>query len=86
MQQVGRLAMRAEGDNWNAYYAMPGTMDGALPLGSIKLAFVQTPERKQIFMDLMREAVGDMIEAQVGVRPEWGGDEPAPEHERAGRA
>ena len=40
-QQVGRLAMRVEGDFWRAYYAMPGTMEGALLLGSIAMGAVQ---------------------------------------------
>lgn len=84
--QIGRLAMREEGENWNAYYAMPGTMEGAIFLGSIKLAFVQQPDRKNAFMALMREAVGDLIEEQVGVRPIWGGEKPAPESERGGSA
>ena len=26
MQQIGRLAMRKEGGNWNAYYALPDSM------------------------------------------------------------
>lgn len=84
--QVGRLALRIEGENWNAYYAMPDTMDGAMQIGSIKMAFVADhPERRRAFMNLMREAVGDLIEKIVGVRPLWP-DEPvrAPEHERAG--
>jgi hypothetical protein len=85
--KIGRLALREEGTNWNAYYAMPGTMDGAIPLGSIRLATVLgRPERKEAFMTLMREIVADIIEQSVGVRPTWGGPENAPEHEHAGRA
>jgi hypothetical protein len=76
--QIGRLAMREEGDEWKAYYAMPDTMKGALFLGSIKMKFVESPERKQAFMDLMREAVGDIIEEKTGVRPVWGGPKAAP--------
>jgi hypothetical protein len=86
-QQVGRLAMREEGDTWVAYYAMPGTMDGALVLGSIKMAIAANADRKQEFMALMKEAVADLIESQCGHRPVW--PEPpqaAPEHERSGRA
>lgn len=63
---------------------MPGTMEGALYLGSIKMQFVQDDGRKKIFMDLMREAVGDLIEDAVGVRPIWGGPKGAPESERSG--
>lgn len=80
--QVGRLAMREEGDEWRAYYALPDTMKGALFLGSIKLKFVERPERKKAFMDLMREAVADIIESQIGIRPVWGGEKVAPFWER----
>lgn len=33
--KIGRLAMRHEGSNWSAYYAEPGTMEGAIFLGSV---------------------------------------------------
>lgn len=86
-QQIGRLAMRVEGDKWTAYYALPGTMTGALYLGQIQMRFVQKPERKDAFMSLMREAVSDILEEATGVRPEWPepAGRPAPQHERAGR-
>jgi hypothetical protein len=85
LEQVGRLAMRVEGDWWNAYYAMPGTMEGAIPLGSIQMAIVQDESAKQIFMALMRDAVTAIIKDAVGVTPHWPDDcvRPAPEHERA---
>jgi hypothetical protein len=35
-------------------------------------------------MELMREAVADMLEEQLGSRPQWCGPEVAPESERAG--
>ncbi len=85
--EVGRLAMRVEGDNWNAYYAAQGTMDAAIPLGSIRMAAIaNNPERKQAFMDMMRDTVCDLIEEATGVRPEWTEPRRAPEHERAGSA
>lgn len=76
--QIGRLAMREEGDEWKAYYAMPDTMKDAIFLGAIKLRFVAIEKRKLAFMDLMREAVGDLIEDDVGIRPVWGGPKTAP--------
>lgn len=85
--QVGRLAMRHEGENWNAYYAMPGTMEGAIHLGSIRMgAVVSNPARKEAFMLIMRDIVADIIEENTGFRPTWGGPERAPEHERSGSA
>jgi len=38
--EVGRLAMRHEGTNWNAYYASTETMEGAILLGSIAMRFI----------------------------------------------
>ena len=85
--EIGRLAFRVEGDNWQAYYALPDTMLDAIPLASIRMALVMSQERKDAFIALMRECVGDIIEAETGHRPVW--PEPphrAPEHERSGRA
>ena len=85
--QVGRLALRVEGDNWNAYYAKPNTMEGAVFLGSIGMPFiVANPERKQAFMDMMRDIVADHIQEATGIRPTWGDPKTAPEHERSGTA
>jgi hypothetical protein len=82
--KVGRLAFRERGQWWMAFYAMPGTMDGALLLGQIHMKFVKDkPERKAAFISLMRGATGDIIEEKFGVRPTWPDlPEPAPEHER----
>lgn len=81
--KVGRLALRVEDNLWVAYYARPDTMEGALFLGSIQMRFVEHPKRKTKFMDMMREAVGDLIEEATGIRPQWpDGAQPAPEHER----
>lgn len=85
--QIGRLAFRVEGDVWRAYYALNETMEGALPLGSIAMRFVQQPGRRNEFIALMREAVADIIEESTGVRPQWpDAPQPAPEHERSGTA
>lgn len=86
-QQIGRLAMRREGNYWNAYYALPGSMDNAIFLGSIGMgAITGNRERKYAFMEMMRGVVSDIIEEQTGVRPAWGGPVGAPTHERAGTA
>ena len=87
MQQIGRLAMRHEGQNWNAYYALPDSMVEPIFLGSIHMgAIVENTERKEAFMLMMRDIVSDIIEAETGIRPTWGGPTAAPEHERAGEA
>lgn len=85
-KHIGRLALRHEGDFWNAYYAMPNTMKGAILLGSIAMRFViQNKDRKRAFWFMMRDAVSDIIEEQTGTRPTWPDEPiPAPESERSG--
>lgn len=81
----GRLALRREGKVWVAYYAMPDTMEDAIPLGSIQMHFVlANVERKDAFVALMMDCVADIIEEMTGNRPTWpDGPHPAPEHERS---
>jgi hypothetical protein len=86
MTQAGRLAMRTEGNLWVAYFARIGTMEGAVFLGSIQMAFVQSPDRKAAFMGLMQEAVGEILADAMGVEPHWPEPVAAPESERSGRA
>jgi len=84
--QIGRLALREEGTYWNAYYAMPHTMEGAHLLGSIRMSLIMTNDGlKEQFMALMQHAVGDVLkEISHGNVVEWGDREKAPEHERPG--
>jgi hypothetical protein len=85
-QQPGRLALRAEGDDWNAYYALPETMENALLLASIKLTLVTNyPEVKRAFMETMKTAVGLMLADVTGGKGvQWIDERPAPESERKG--
>ncbi len=85
---IGRLAMRVEGDWWVAYYALPDKMDDALELARIRMAFVQEISAKEIFLALMRDAVGAIIKEVTGQDGHWPEPlgQPAPEHERSGRA
>ena len=81
--QIGRLAMRKEDHLWCAYYALPNTMDDAIFLGSITIRFVETEERRDRFMSLMRDAVADILQELTGKRPDWPNKPTvAPEHER----
>ena len=85
--KVGRLAMRVEGDYWNAYYAMPDTMKGAIHLGSIKMVFVRdNDQHKHLFLNLMQDAVADIVEDAAGQRPTWDKPMQGPESERSGSA
>ncbi len=87
MKEIGRLAMRHEGNLWNAYYALPNTMDGALLIGSIAMAAVtENKRRKDAFMKMMSDFVADILQEKVGVRPDMSDVHAAPEHEKAGHS
>jgi len=90
-QKAGRLAFRQEGEYWNAYFAEPNTMHGALHLGSIRIRFVSPgmknhEEIKAAFMNVMMDAMGAMLENVVGPVTWPDPPEPAPESERSGNA
>lgn len=85
-QQVGRLAFRVEGDWWVAYFAQVNTMADAIELGRIAMRLVQEPRRKQAFMGIMKDAVGEFMVDVYGKAPDDFITQSAPEHERAGRA
>jgi hypothetical protein len=86
-RQIGRIAFREEGSMWNAYYAMPDTMQDALLVGSIPMAAARIPKIKAGFMALMRDVVTETLVAAGGPRVAWKkGSQSAPEHERGGNA
>jgi hypothetical protein len=85
--QVGRLAFRREGERVHAYWARTETMDGAVWIGSILVSVCDAePAVWDGFKNLMRDAFSGVVFQDMGIRPAWGGEQPAPEHERAGRA
>lgn len=87
LEQIGRIALRVEGDKWAAYYALNETMKGAIFLGSIRMGAVRgNPVRREQFMLMMRSIVEDIIEKETGERPSFDQVNKAPEHERAGRS
>jgi hypothetical protein len=86
-----RLAMRVEGDWWNAYAADMQTMDGAVLIGTIRMRAVRGPSpgcarRKQAFMALMQDVINEFLTDAGATVAGWNDPERAPEHERAGRA
>lgn len=86
MTKAGRLAFREEGNMWVCYYAEPGTMEGALVLGTIAMGLVSSTEARDAFIEAMRIAAGVVLQETTGCEPVWNDPEPAPEHERSGRA
>ena len=84
-----RLALRHEGEWWNAYGAPVETMAGAVLLGSIRIRVVAlSPELKSKFMQCMEDALSAALMAQLDLdeRPSWNEPTPAPEHERSGNS
>jgi hypothetical protein len=85
--EIGRLAMRVEGNSWNAYWApSQTTMEGAVFLGSIHMAAAQHAEFRQAFLALMQRAFGTLVEEWTGSPAEWDIPRPRSEHERSGEA
>ncbi len=82
---VGRIAFRAEGAMWNAYFAASGTMEGATLLGSLRMDIARDPVRKLQFQTLMTEVIADLCEAAFDERPDMN-IQAAPESERSGNA
>lgn len=81
-----RLAMRVEGEWWNAYCARMGSMHDAILLGSIHMNLVGNPDTKAAFMDLMQRCMADLVRATGSNVLGWNDPQRATESERAGRA
>ena len=77
LMEVGRLAFRQEGANWNCYWARDQhSMDDALFLGSLSMRFAVVPTHKQAFMELMR-SVFETAAKDAGFKsPTWKGSAP----------
>jgi len=81
-----RLAIRAEGEYVNAYFADEHTMEGAVLLASLKRSIAEAGMFEPWRL-LMQEALAVMVQSATGVRCEYPEEpRPAPEHERSGRA
>jgi len=82
VKQVGRLAMRVEGQWWVAYFASPDSMKDAIRLGKVRMNVVQDEGRKQAYMRIFRSFIAEIIKGSVGKEPDWS-IEDAPAHERS---
>lgn len=81
-KHAGRLALRAEGKMWNAYFATMESMEGAVFLGSMPIVFADDPARRKQFMELMQGIVGDVIKKDLGLDVDKWVEGPAPEKDR----
>jgi hypothetical protein len=86
-KQVGRLAFRREGPHWTAYWAEPDTMQNAVWLGAVPIAVAERhPDLRERWMTLMRDLVTVILREQGVPLAGWGGEQPAPAHERSGHS
>ena len=85
-KDIGRLAFRTEGEFVNAYYALRGSMEGALLLFSVNRSAAAHPIVRERILDLGRAIVGQLLHEATGQRVEFLEPIPAPEHEKAGHA
>ena len=85
-QEVGRLALRHEGEWWNAYWTKhQDSMIEAVLLGSIRVTLAHSAA-KDAFIEAMKLAFNNLVEDLTGQTPEWGAPHAAPESERSGHA
>jgi hypothetical protein len=85
-QMKMRLAVRVEGNFWNAYIAEMGTMNNSRLIGSLAMGIASDPTFKTRFMQLMQDGFAEAVKTLGGKIEGWNEPERAPEAERAGRA
>jgi hypothetical protein len=84
--EIGRLALRKEGEFWNAYWSSsPHNLDKALLIGCIRLNCM-TDKIRENFMEMMKDAFAVHVENITGETPTWSAPRTAPENERGGNA
>jgi hypothetical protein len=69
MRRVGRIAFRIEGSKWVAYWTLLDgdiSVDDAIWLGAIHMALVQDDARRRTFMELVQNAVLEIVPDMVG--------------------
>lgn len=78
-----RLALRAEGEFWNAYLADMHTMKGAVLLGSLRMSVAANNKQlKSQFMSLMQRVISHAAHEVMGEEiKEWEKPRAAPESE-----
>jgi cellulase/cellobiase CelA1 len=83
---IGRLALRKEGEFWNAYWSPHlNNMDQSVLIGSIRMTTVKGKIHED-FIELMKNAFEIISQDIVRESITWGVPKPAPEDERGGNA
>lgn len=76
-----RIAIRDEGKQVSAYYAEPDTMEGAVWIGSLSKALMNT-----VVLEEWIKVLTGAIDTLSGGQLESWEAQPAPEHERGGHS
>lgn len=85
--EVGRIAFRQEGSYINCYFAAPDTMKDAVHIASVLRSACERDDRVfAAFKALGQLIVSATMKQAIGREPDEFHDQPAPEHERSGRA
>ena len=87
MKAPFRIALRQEGQWWNAYLAKPDTMEGAVEIARLRMTMASDPATKDAFIAFTRVAMERALKVVHGLDiAKWGEPEVAPPHERSGNA
>lgn len=82
-QEIGRLALRVEGNLWNAYWAPRlDTMNGATLMASVRMTIAMLPGVREAFLTFARDSFDAIAKDALGTTPHWQEPHAAPEHER----
>lgn len=68
-QDVARIRFLPEGKCFNAYLGLPGGAYKGVLVGSVAIAILNYPERKQAFVDLMTGLIVDLTKDNLGFAP-----------------
>ncbi len=85
MKDLGRLAMRVEGDWWVAYWAAPNSMKRSTEIARLRMSLAADPVLKEAFLGFCQSAMSVTIKAATGKTPGWNDPVGAPEQEKSGR-
>ena len=78
-QEVGRIALRVEGDWWNGYWVPEqNSMAGAVHLASVTLNAAYDPKVKQAFIDLMKSIFSSATKEAFGLEASFDPPKTAP--------
>jgi hypothetical protein len=82
---TGRLSFRVEGGEWACYWVPDQDIVGGVRFAQIRMSLVQNKDRKEAFMQLMRDCFSDFCRHHFGSEPTWGEPVAAPKTQKEPR-